>query len=223
MASRALIAINLCLLLLFLLACGGSSSNNGSGGSGGASDPGPLVDNTKWVPSDEGQELFGPRPPDSECALTPLDCDDYYPWPEGECVPNLAGSSCIASYVPECYDTYTVLSVYTRMPDARVPLCNWLTLEQPSLRDIRAGDRVEVRTYHFPLNAPSGEEARMSFVIGDELVFDETVLIPANGEFLSTDPPWTASKDYPAGTPVLWHVNNHGNNEYLLIEVNVLE
>ena len=190
------------------------------GGTGGSSDPGPLIDNTQWVPSDKGEALFGTPPQDSECLRTPVDCPEY-PWPEGECVPNLAGSSCIASYVPECYDTYTVLSVYTRMPDTRIPLCNWLTLEQPSLRDIRAGDRVEVRTYHFALTAPVSGEARMSLAIGDELAFDETILIPRDGEFLSNT--WTAPRDYPSGTPVLWHVNNHGTNEYLLIEANVLE
>ncbi|MGD8607886.1 MAG: hypothetical protein PVH21_11365 [Myxococcales bacterium] len=205
-----LLTFALCLLALW--ACGGD---------GTATNPGPLVDNTLWVPSDEGEAIFGPAPADSQCLLTPQDCEEYYPWPEGECVPNLAGSSCIASYVPECYDTYTVLSVYTRMPDERFPLCNWLTLQQPSLRDVRAGDRIEVRAYHFALTEPLGEEARMSFVIGDELVFDETILIPRDGEFLTNT--WTAPKDYPAGTPVLWHVNNHGSNEYLLVEVNVLE
>jgi len=152
--------------------------------------------------------------------LTPEDCPEY-PWPEDGCVTYDPASTCIASYVPECFDNYTVLSVYTRMPDNRFPLCNWLTLEQPSLRDIRAGDRVEVRTYHFALTAPVSGEARMALVIGDEAAFDETVLIPRDGEFLSNT--WTATKDYPAGTPVLWHVNNHGSNEYLLIEVNVLE
>jgi hypothetical protein len=210
--------LSFALCLLALGACGGD------GGSGGQSDPGPLVDNTLWVPSDKGKAILGTPPPDSECLLTPdpEDCPEY-PWPQGKCVTYDPASSCIASYVPECFGTDTVLSVYTRMPDARFPLCNWLTLEQPSLRDVRAGDRVEVRAYHFALNEPLGGEARMSFVIGDELVFDETILIPRDGELLKTDPPWTATKDYPAGTPVLWHVNNHGSNEYLLIEVNVLE
>lgn len=203
---------SLALCLFVASACGSDGTSS--------SQPGPLVDNTRWVPSDKGEAIFGAPPADSECLLEPQGCPEY-PWPEGQCVPYEPGSSCLASYVPECFDNYTVLSVYTRMPDTRFPLCNWLTLEQPSLRAVRAGDRVEVRSYHFALNAPAPGEARMSLVLGDELAFDETIPIPSNGEFLTQT--WTASKEYPAGTPVLWHINNHGSNEYLLVEVNVLE
>jgi hypothetical protein len=211
MLSR--IALALCLGVLW--SCGGSSSP--------ASDPGPLVDNTQWVPSNDGSEIFGSRPEGSACERMPSDCPNF-PWPEGECVTFEEGSTCIASYVPECFPpAYTVLAVYTRMPDDdRIALCDWLTLEQPSLRAIRAGDKVEVRAYHAELTAPAPDgEARMSFVIGDELIFDERIPIPFGSEFLSEV--WTAPKEYPAGTQLLWHVDNHGSNEYLLIEVNILD
>lgn len=209
MLSRIAFALWLCLSW----SCDSESSSV-------VSDPGPLVNNTQWVRSDKGEELFGAPPENSECLLTPIDCPEY-PWPQGKCV-DLEGSTCIASYVPECFGTYTVLSVYTRMEDERFPLCNWLTLEQPSLRAIRTGDQVEIRAYHFTLTAPPGEKARLSFVVGDELAFDEEITIdPRFGsDFLSTI--WTAPKDYPQGTPLLWHVDNHGTNEYLLIEVNIV-
>jgi hypothetical protein len=60
----------------------------------------------------------------------------------------------------------------------------------------------------------------MGFVIGDELVLDYSVTIPSDFRFPSET--WTATKDYPEGTRLLFHVDNHGGNEYLLIEVNVL-
>jgi hypothetical protein len=109
------------------------------------------------------------------------------------------------------------------MADTRVPLCNWITLEQPSLRAIRAGDQVEVRARHSALTAPvttPATEAHMSFVVGDQNVLDYSVLIPSDYNFPTAT--WTAPKDYPAGTRLLWHVDNHGSNEYMLIEVNVL-
>ena len=213
----ALVAlVALALSLGALLGCGGSGS--------ATSDPGPLVDNTQWVPSSDGSEIFGSPPEGSQCELDPIGCSDSeYPWPEGECVTFEEGSTCVAAYVPECFPpAYTVLAVYTRMLNDQIGLCDWLTLEQPSLRAIRAGDQIEVRTYHAELTAPAPDgEARMSFVVGDELIFDERVPIPFQSEFLSEV--WTAPKDYPAGTQLLWHVDNHGNNEYLLIEVNILD
>jgi hypothetical protein len=107
------------------------------------------------------------------------------------------------------------------MPDNRLTLCNWITLTQPSLRAIRAGDQVEVRARHSPLTQPvPNGEARMTFVIGDEIALDYSVLIPSDFFFPSAT--WTADKDYPAGTPLLWHVDNHGANEYQLLEVNIL-
>ena len=209
MLSR--IALTLCVCVVW--SCGSSSNP--------ASDSGPLVDNTQWVrsSSDKGEPFYGAPPDDAACELMPIDCPEF-PWPEDECVEFERTSTCIASYVPECLDSFTVLSVYTRMPDDRVNLCNWITLEQPSLRAIRAGDQVEVRARHSQLTAPFPGEARMTFVIGDEAALDYTTPIPS--DFVFPSDTWTAPKDYPAGTPLLWHVDNHGSNEYMLIEVNIL-
>lgn len=207
---RSALAMACCVIILS--SCGESSS-------GTASNPGPLVDNTQWIPTDAGEELFGPRPEGSECDLMPMDCP--FPWPEGECVAFDATSTCVTAFVPECLDAFTVLAVYTRMPDDRVTLCNWLTLETPSLRAIQAGDQVEVRARHSALTAPVPGEARIGFVVGDEQVLDYTVAIPSDFQFPSVT--WTATKEYPEGTRLLFHVENHGSNEYNLIEVNILD
>jgi len=206
----------------FLACCILTLSSCGEESSGTASNPGPLVDNTQWVPTEAGDEFFGPPPEDAECELMPINCPEF-PWPEGECV-SLVGSSCVTAFVPECLDQFTVLAVYTRMPNPSEPLCNWLTLEQPSLRRIRAGDRVEIRTRHATLTAPLGSRARMSFVIGNAMALDYEVEIappPGTAPFFPSET-WTASTDYPAGTRLLFHVDNHGSNEYMLIEVNIL-
>ena len=203
-------AFGLCLALL--AACGSSAPST---------DAGPVVDNTKWVPTTDGEEFFGPPPPDAVCELIPLDCDAYFPFPEDECIEIRAPDPCIASIIPEQLDTFCVLAVYTRMPNPSEPMCNWITLEQPSLRNIRAGDQVEIRMRHNQLTAPVPGEANMAFVIGDQIALEYNVLIPSDFVFPSTV--WTADRDYPAGTQLLFHVDNHGSNEYMLIEVNVLE
>jgi len=71
------------------------------------------------------------------------------------------------------------------------------------------------------LTAPVPGVARIGFVIGDEQVLDYSVAIPSEPVFPKA-PAWTAAKDYPAGTPLLFHVDNHGQNEYMLIEASIL-
>jgi hypothetical protein len=182
----------------------------GCSSSGGGSEPGPLVDNLKWTPTDAGVEFFGTPPPGSTCPPPEGDCPDF---DVDECV--TVPPSCLVSYVAECFPPFTVLSVYTDQ-------CDWITLEQPSLRAVNEGDEVEVRAFHFPLNAPFGGEARISFVLGDELIFDRYVAIPQPGSSPIGES-WIATKDFEAGTPMLFHVNNHGDNEYLLVEVNICD
>ncbi|MBW2686779.1 MAG: hypothetical protein JRE19_12815, partial [Deltaproteobacteria bacterium] len=178
MLSRTALVVCLCVVW----SCGSTSS---------VSDSGPLVDNTLWAPTMDGDDILGAPPDDAECMLEPIGCeDDEYPWPEGECVTLDELSTCVAAFIPECEQSMTVLSVYTRMPDDRLTLCSWLTLTQPSLRAIHTGDQVEVRTFHSELTAPVPGEARMTFVIGDEIVHDYNALIPSGSSFPSTT--WTA-------------------------------
>ncbi|MCZ6805405.1 MAG: hypothetical protein O7F08_00510 [Deltaproteobacteria bacterium] len=198
-------------LLLVLSGCGSSGDSMGTGGTGGVdspSGPGPVIDNTQWRPTDKGEEFFGTAPEDATCPPPEGDCPDL----EGdECVDVPPG--CLVSFVAECLDQFTVLAVDTEV-------CDWLTLEQPLLRDVFEGDEIEIRTFHSPLNGPSGGEARISLTLGDQMIFDERVPIPADSGPINGT--WIATKDFQAGTAMLYHVDNHGDNEYLLIEVNIL-
>ncbi|MDH3200183.1 MAG: hypothetical protein OEM15_04745 [Myxococcales bacterium] len=177
-------------------------------GSSAGSDPGPLVDNTQWRQTVKGEEFFGAPPIDATCPPPEGECPDFE---TEECVD--VPATCRVSFVAECLDAFTVLSVYTEV-------CDWITFEQASLRAIRTGDEIEIRTFHFQLTAPFDGEARLSLTLGDQMIFDERLLIPQPSG--PTNGTWIATKDFEAGTPMLFHVNNHGNNEYLLIEVNVL-
>ena len=184
-------------LLLVLTGCSSSGSS-----------PGPLVDNTQWRRTDKGEEFFGTPPEGATC-----------PPPEGEC-PDLEGDECVelpptceVSFAAECSAPFTVLAVDTEV-------CDWITLELPSLRDVRVGDEIETRTFHFDLTAPVDSEARIGLTLGDQMIFDERVPIPADSG--SINGTWIATKDFEAGTPMLFHVSNHGDNAYWLIEVNIL-
>jgi hypothetical protein len=102
----------------------------------------------------------------------------------------------------------------------RTEQCPSLTVRQASRNALRAGDTLQIRVYHFALTAPVDASARLIVQLGETRVWERELPIPSPAAELVEQ--WEAAEDYPAGTPVLFHVNNHGNNEYTLVGVDLL-
>jgi hypothetical protein len=102
----------------------------------------------------------------------------------------------------------------------RTELCAAITVQQASRAAVHAGDRLQIRAYHFPLTAPEQSSAQLIVQIGETRVWERELPIPSPAAELVEE--WEADADYPAGTPVLFHVSNHGNNEYDLIGIDIL-
>lgn len=101
----------------------------------------------------------------------------------------------------------------------RTERCPSLTARQPSRRAVLAGDTIRVRAYHFPLTAPDDASALVVLQLGEQEVFRRELAIPSDASGFSDS--WVAERDYPEATPLLFHVENHGENEYVLIGVDV--
>ena len=95
--------------------------------------------------------------------------------------------------------------------------CSYLTVEQPARLGIEAGDTIKVRLYHAPLTGPPEALAHVGLAIGGEVLWSRQVPIPAGNAFVIEE--IVIDSDAPAGTPILFHVDNHGDNEYALIEL----
>ncbi len=95
--------------------------------------------------------------------------------------------------------------------------CNYASLSQPSLRDLKAGERVDVIYWHLWLWAPEPAQAHVALTIGDWLVFENSIEIP--GPEGSFSPQVTVPTDLPAGTPITFHLHNHGVNSWRLLSV----
>lgn len=97
--------------------------------------------------------------------------------------------------------------------------CDYLAVEQPSLVKVRAGRQVRVQTWHGPLTADAPAEGHLLLTLGDHVLLDYAVAIPADDtvQLLDVKLPETV----PAGTPVRLHVHNHGDNSWAvrLVEV----
>lgn len=96
--------------------------------------------------------------------------------------------------------------------------CNWATVEQPLLDDIFEGELVRPRVWHFELSAPEPAEGYAAIAIDGVIVWEYTVSIPTESALV--DYAWTADRDINAGTPLQFHVNNHGSNSWHLAELN---
>lgn len=96
-------------------------------------------------------------------------------------------------------------------------LCAYTTVIQETATDLCPGEEVLVWLWRFALTGPEGANAHIAAMVGDELLFEDIVPIPATSG-LKVDP-YVAKRFHPAGTPITFHIRNHGNNTYQLLEL----
>ena len=98
--------------------------------------------------------------------------------------------------------------------------CNYVTLTQTSVQPIAAGQRVQVRAWWQILASVEPTEGYIAVLIGDWLLFDERVAIPGDADARTVR--IESPRAYPAGTPIYFHVDNHGYNSWTLGSLTVL-
>jgi hypothetical protein len=103
--------------------------------------------------------------------------------------------------------------------EVQTDLCDWFTGTQPTLEPISPGDAVTVKVWHYDLVAEMDAEAYVALAIGDRIEWEDTVPIPAAGTLLEAD--LVMDRELPAGTPMQFHVHNHGPNSWELFDVMV--
>lgn len=99
--------------------------------------------------------------------------------------------------------------------------CTYGALVQPSLRPVVRGARLTMQLYHFDLVAAEPATAHVAVLIGERTIFEREVAIPGKADVYEVD--LVADFDAPAGTPVVLHLHNHGQNNWtfgdFLVEV----
>ena len=98
--------------------------------------------------------------------------------------------------------------------------CSWLTVEQPLRVAVRAGEPIHTRLWYFQQTSYPAATAEIALTIDDDAFFEESLPIPAPAGLFGGD--FDAPADAPQGTPIRWHVGNHGGNTWNLIELTVL-
>ena len=97
--------------------------------------------------------------------------------------------------------------------------CNYAMFVQPSRVAIVPGARLRASLYHFDLNSNPPATAHVALIVGEAVLWEQEIAIPgkANAYTIDLVPDFTAA----AGTPVYFHLHNHGQNTWTLGEVEV--
>lgn len=95
--------------------------------------------------------------------------------------------------------------------------CSYLTARQLALRDVVKGETLVARVWHFALSADESAEAHVALRIADTTVLDQTVPIPSEGGLIAVE--LAAASAFAAGTPIFFHLHNHGDNSWSLVEL----
>ena len=96
--------------------------------------------------------------------------------------------------------------------------CDYLTVAQPSLVAVESGDSLDFRLWHTGLSGPEGE-SHVAVTLGGELAWDIRISIPGESELISET--LVSDFDVPVGAEVLFHIHNHGSNNYNLLDCKV--
>lgn len=98
-------------------------------------------------------------------------------------------------------------------------LCNYAMFSQPTLTSIEPGDRVVAMVYHFNLLATEPATAHVALAIGERVIWEQEVAIPGKANVHNVDV--VADFAAPVGTPVYFHLHNHGFNNWTLASMGV--
>lgn len=118
-----------------------------------------------------------------------------------------------------CDDAGYFFDPITQVLEIETDRCDYLTVQQPALEPIEAGDKIEIWGYHDLLLADDPAQGYMGLAIDGQLLWEYRVQIPSGprtieGEFL-------VDRDFPAGSDVQLHVHNHGPNSWEVVALRV--
>ena len=95
--------------------------------------------------------------------------------------------------------------------------CNYLTVVQPLLADVIPGDELYMRLWHYELIAGRPAQAHAALWADGQVLWDVWVPIPSESGMVA--PRWISQIYLEEGTPIMFHLHNHGANSWNLIEV----
>ena len=98
--------------------------------------------------------------------------------------------------------------------------CPYTTVQQPLLANVCEGDELYVWMWNFRLTAPEDATAHLAVAIDGEIVWSRDFPIPSDSGLTTETVPFPHA--FLAGAQVTFHVRNHGDNSYNLIQLSAV-
>ena len=95
--------------------------------------------------------------------------------------------------------------------------CNYLSLGQPGLTELQAGDTLHLVLWHADLAFEEPASAHVAVTIAGKLVWEAEVAIPAQANIFDVRVP--VDFDAAVGSKVEYHLHNHGYNSWTLLKL----
>lgn len=93
-------------------------------------------------------------------------------------------------------------------------VCNYLIASQPLLRQLREGQILEGNVWHLDLDATLPGPSHASVSIDGVVLWEVTVNVPSKAQLYPIAQ--VAPRDFAPGVPVVFHLHNHGTNEWTI-------
>ncbi len=109
--------------------------------------------------------------------------------------------------------------VETGVFEVDTELCLYGAFVQPTLAPIHAGDELELLVLYDALYAEEPATAHVAVALGSKRAWETELPIPSEAGQLR--PTWIATDDVEIGSPVHFHIHNHGINNYRFVALTV--
>lgn len=90
--------------------------------------------------------------------------------------------------------------------------CNYLSLVEASAVDALAGENLVTELSYFDLTADMPTVAHVALTLDSEILWETEIPVPSAGDVVPIS--ITLTRDVPEGTPVGFHLHNHGQNTW---------
>lgn len=115
-------------------------------------------------------------------------------------------------------NTYEGQTSYTL--EVQTNYCNYAALGQPSLRALEEGQMVQVIFYHFDLVAPEPTTGHVAILIDGQVLWEQEIAIPGDANVFTEE--FESPISAELGSPVVFHLHNHGQNTWALQDLQAM-